>query len=497
LRIRTLGLLTAILLLAGSASASPVEEIRKLFARGMYRTGVPKLLAFVTANPESAEGQALLGELRYREKDWEEAEAAALRAIELEPRSPDHRHLWARARFRRAWQAARDGADETNWKDLFHRAETGFFAVQKLAPQHPDVLWWIGWAKEWQGHQSIAWQFYDSQIREFPRYAPGYLRLGQYLADSAARDKDPEKRRREALAAFDLGLERVGEDAEILYFRALILLELREIEKGFESFMRSIRANPDFERSWNQLTTKVDEEEVLVPLAIEVLATHPTSAVAARWAGFHTLRRAPLAGEKAWTKYELTLSYVLPALEYHADDEELYKLAFKAAQPLIGDTPKQAPNAKVAIDAFTRIHNAYKWEGDAANNLGFYFREVKKYELSLDWYLKGVEQAPENQDILNDCGLMYLFHFPKQKAMGLPYFLKTVALVREGDQKPIRGYWDALENLCKHYWEVDRQPEKVIEYARLRYLVTKGVKPYNMSKVAKGWADKARRALKK
>ncbi len=67
----------------------------------------------------------------------------------------------------------------------------------------------------------------------------------------------------------------------------------------------------------------------------------------------------------------------------------------------------------------------------------------------------------------------------------------------EGDQKPWRGYWDALENLCKHYWEVDRQPKKVIEYARLRYLVTKGVKPYNMSKKSANHAKLAKAALGK
>jgi tetratricopeptide (TPR) repeat protein len=496
-RFRTGVLLTVLLSLPAAALASPVEEIRKLFEREMYRTGVPRLESFLKENPDSAEGQALLAELRYREKDWEGAEEAALKAIELGPSVAAYRHLWARARFQLARQAAADGTPQEECASLFERAEKVFLQVQKLDPQNPDVLWWIGWAKEWQGRQSIGRQFYDSQIREFPRYAPGYVRMGQSLVDAAARAKDPGKLRREALAVFDAGLERAGEDAELLYFRALVLLELREIEKGFESFLRSLRADPDFERSWNQLKTKVDEEEVLVPLAIELLEKHPTSTHAARWAGFHTPNRKPLPGEKAWTKYELTISYVLPALEYHADDEELYKLAFKAAQALIGDTPKDAHNAKLAIEAFSRIHDAWKWDGDAANNLGFYFREVQKYQQSLDWYLKGVDRAPENQDILNDCGLMYLFHFPKRKAEGLPYFLKTVALVREGDQLPIRGYWDALENLCKHYWEVDRRPEKVIEYARLRYLVTKGVKPYNMSQVAKRWADKARKALKK
>jgi len=499
MRVRIPGAATALLLLitAAVAAPTPLEEIGDLFAREMYRTGIPRLEAFVEANPKSADGQALLAELRYREEDWEEAEAAALAAITLAPGVPGHRHLWARARFERGRSAAGDGLPPAKVSPFFVRAEAEFLQVQRLDPENPDVLWWIGWAKEWQGRQSSARQFYDSQIREFPRYAPGYLRLGQSLADAAERDARPDRLRREALAVFDLGLTRAGDDAELLYFHAMLLLGLGEKEKAVESLKRSVRADPGFERSWNQLRTKVDEEAVLVPLAIEVLDSHPASAPAARWAGFHTLRREPLEREKPWTHFELTIRYVLPALEVHGDDEELYKLAFKAAQALIGSSPRKAPNAKVAVDAFRRIHRAYAWEGDAGNNLGFYYREVRKYRESLRWYLLAVERAPSNQDILNDTGLMYLFHFPKEKEKGLPYFLLTVALVAEGDQRPDRGYWDALENLCKHYWEVDRQPKKVVEYARLRYLVTKGVKPYNMSRVSERYAEKARKALKK
>ena len=486
-----------ILLFSANASADPLEDIRKLFERKMHRTGVPQLEAYLEAHPKSHEALGMLGELKFKGEAWEEAEEAALQAITLAPSVPGYRHLWARARFERGRQAAIEGEPPGKTEPYFARAEQVFLQVQQIDPEHPDVLWWIGWAKEWQRQQSVARQFYDSQIREFPRYAPGYLRLGQSLVDTAAREAKPEKRRREALGVFDSGLERCGENAELLYSRALLLVKLGEKEKAIESLRRSIRADPSFDRSWNRLRMMVDEEEVLVPLAIAVLAENPACGPAARWAGFHTVRREPLDGEKPWTKYELTIRYTLAALEVYSDDEELYKLAFRSAQELIGASPRQAFNAKVAIDAFTRVHEAWKWDGDAANNLGFYYREVKKYRESLDWYLKGVERAPENQDILNDCGLMYLFHFPREKAKGLPYFVKTVALVAEGDQKPIRGYWDALENLCKHYWEVDRKPEKVVEYARLRYLVTKGVKPYNMSKVSEGFAQKARRVLKK
>ncbi|MEN8150370.1 MAG: tetratricopeptide repeat protein [Planctomycetota bacterium] len=497
MKARGLAALLLVLVLSGAASAGELDDIRKLFERRMFRTGVPRLESHLAANPDSHEALGMLGELRYADEAWEEAEEAALSAIRLAPSIADYRHLWARARFQRGRQAAQDGETPATVAAFFAKAEQVFLQVQQIDAQHPDVLWWIGWAKEWQRQQSVARQFYDSQIREFPRYAPGYVRLAQSLVDTAARDERPKKRRREALGVFDQGLERAGEDAELLYHRALLLATLGEKEKAVESLRRSIRADPGFDRAWNRLRMMVDEEKVLVPLAISVLEKDPACGPAARWAGFFTSRRDPLDDEKPWTKYELTIKYTLRALEVYSDDEELYKLAFRSAQELIGANPKQALNATVAIDTFSRVHAAWKWDGDAANNLGFYFREVGRYSESLAWYLKGVERAPTNQDILNDCGLMFLFHFPKQKEQGLPYFEKTVALVAEGDQKPIRGYWDALENLCKHYWEVDRQPEKVVEYARLRYLVTKGVKPYNMSKVAERFAEKARKALAK
>jgi tetratricopeptide (TPR) repeat protein len=186
---------------------------------------------------------------------------------------------------------------------------------------------------------------------------------------------------------------------------------------------------------------------------------------------------------------------VLPALAVHGEHEGLYKEAYAAAQVLFGNDPKNAPEPEKGLDAFQRIHEAWAWSGDAANNLGFFYREAAKYELSLAWYLKSVERDPESQDILNDTGLIYLFHFPDEREKGLPYFLKTVALVEEGDQKPERGYWDALENLCKHYWEVDRQPEKVLAYAKMRYQTRKGVPPYNMSQVSERYAKQARKAL--
>jgi tetratricopeptide (TPR) repeat protein len=489
----------ALLLLAGSAAGAPssLDEIRDFLDRDMLRTAEARLTTFLASEPDSAGARALLARLRLARRDPDGAEAAARRAVDLESGNPEYWILWGRARFEQGMKAARAGvAPEKNlWR--FAQAETGFRTAQQLDPGQPDVLWWIGRAKEWQRDRSVAWQFYDAEIREFPRYAAGYRRLGQLEADQAdaVASTSPEeaaKKRREALATFDEGLAQAGEDAELLTLRALLLEKLGEDAKSIESFERSVRADPGFTRSWEELRTRVDETKVLVPLAIEVLETHPDAAFPARIAGEDELRRAPRDGEKPWTHFESTLRIVLPALERHGDDEALYRIAFRAAEALIGETPRTAPNGPVAVDAFRRIHEAYAWSPDAANNLGFYFRETRAYAESLAWYLRAVDRAPESQDILNDTGLIYLFHFPEEQQKGLPFFLEAVALVRNGDQKPERGYWDALENLCKHYWEVDRQPAKVIEYARMRYETTKGVPPYNMSQVAESYAAKAR-----
>lgn len=488
---------------AGVAVAGPssVEVLRDLLGREMYRSLEPKLTAFLEREPESAGANAILAEFELARQRPDAAEAAARRAVDLDRENAERWLLWGRTRFEQGLAAARNGATREANRWRFEQAESGFRTAQQLDPNHVDVLWWIGRAKEYQGDRSLAWQFYDTEISEFPRYAAGYRCLGRLHAahaDAIAAEspKEAAKLRAEALATYDRGLDQAGADAELLWLRSRLLETLGEREGALDSLERSVRADPTFARAWDRLEEVLPGEK-LVALAAEALSIRADAARPARIAGQAALGRAPAEGEGPYRHFEIALAHVLPALDVHGDDEALYRIAFPAAQALIGDTPKTAPNGSVAVDAFGRIHRAYAWSGDAANNLGFFFREIADYEESLAWYLRAVERAPENQDILNDTGLIYLFHFPAEKAKGLPYFLKTVALVEEGDQKPERGYWDALENLTKHYWEVDRQPEKVIEYARMRYETTKGVAPYNTSQVAAGYAAKARRALAK
>jgi tetratricopeptide (TPR) repeat protein len=107
-------------------------------------------------------------------------------------------------------------------------------------------------------------------------------------------------------------------------------------------------------------------------------------------------------------------------------------------------------------------------EGRYGNNAGLWCRDVgRDYERSLRCYLAAVRAAPDDQDYLNDCALIWLFHLTEKKDESLPMFEKVVALVEEEGQEPQRGYWDALENLCK-YWFEQGAWEKVVAFAKKR-----------------------------
>ena len=407
--------------------------------------------------------------------------------------------LWGRACFEAGLARAAAGKPKEESRPWFAEAERGFRVVFDLDEYDPDVRWRIGQAREWQGDDGVAQQFYELQISEFPRLPAGYARLGRLLATRARRPGpqpgEAGRLREEALDAFRRGREVAAPDGDLLFLLAEVPEEFGLKEEALESYAAAARADPDDRRAWDRLAERSNPEKVLYRLAREVLQAHPTAAAPAMWAGYFANRRDPQPGESPWDRHEEALAWILPALAVHGEHEGLYQEAFDAAQALSGTDPKNAPDPETGIEAFEKIHEAWPWSGDAANNLGFLYREAAKYDRSLEWYLKAVERAPENQDILNDTGLIYLFHLPREKAKGLPFFLKTLALVLEGDQRPERGYWDALENLCKHYTEVDPKPEKVIEYARMRYEKTKGVAPYNMSPVARRWAEKAKKAL--
>ena len=132
-----------------------------------------------------------------------------------------------------------------------------------------------------------------------------------------------------------------------------------------------------------------------------------------------------------------------------------------------------------------------------ANNAGLWFRDVgQNYELSLKYYLESVRAEPDEQDYINDCALIYLFHLTDRKEQCLPMFLKVRRLVEEEGVDKRRGYWDTLENLSKYWFEAGDYA-KCLECAQKRMDTTAKVdgRPYPSMKAA-GYRGVAEKKLK-
>lgn len=135
--------------------------------------------------------------------------------------------------------------------------------------------------------------------------------------------------------------------------------------------------------------------------------------------------------------------------------------------------------------------------GAFANNAGFWFRDVgRDYEASFAWYRKAVAAQPDDQDFLNDTALILLFHLTDRKDGCLPLFEEVLRLVEVEGQEPKRGYWDALENLCKYWFEAGEH-RKVIACADKRADKRASIdgRPYP-SPAAAVWRARAERALR-
>jgi tetratricopeptide (TPR) repeat protein len=484
----------AVLLVAALAAAAPdkLSEARKYIDRGMHRTAAALLADVTEKDPDNAKAFALLAETRIASGDAFGAESAAARAVDLAEDSAEYWRIWGRACFEQGIAAVAAQEPGNAIKSFFADAEMKYFHLLKLAPEDPEARCWAGWAKEWQEYPNEARKLYEEQIAKFPKAIGGYRRLGHMVSMEAngldgGQTPEAQAKRAEALKIFEDGLSKAGEDAETLYAYGIALEWARRKDDALKAYWRAIDADPEYFKAWDRLRGLKVPGDQLLAAAEKHLQKDRLAATPAMWAGYQILS----SGEDVAKCAARALALMLPALEEHGEHGGLWTQAMSAAMKLL------AVKADEGLAALRKIHEVCPLSGDAANNMGLYFRDTGKYKDSLEWYLKAAERAPESQGILNDTALIYLFHFPAQAKQALPLLERTIALVQDGDQMPETGYWDALENLCKYYWEVDRQPEQVIRYAEMRYESTKGVEPYNRSPQAAHYAELAKKALGK
>ena len=466
-------LLTSIiaLLLATPSPATPdnLSGVRKLMEVSRNGAALRDLEGIVAKDRENHEAWSLLAEVRLVFGDLDGAENAITNALEIvKDKNAAYWEILGRVSFERGIAAFAERRSSNEIKSWFADAEMKFSRVLKMEPKDQDIRCYLGWAKEWQEYPKEARAFYDEQIEMFPEVSDGYIRLGNMLSQEANGTENglteaAMEIRGKAMEVFDLGLEKAGPNAEIFYYRGLALEWMRQKDKAIASYESAVRADPEFDKAWRRMYDLKVGEGKIVPLAKEL----KKSATAAMWGAFFLLGA---------DKDEEALNLVMPALEVYRENSGAYDQAFRASMNLLGTNPE------LALATMARLHEIYEFAGSAANNLGLYYRDKGRYKESLAWYLKSIEREPENQDLLNDTALIYLFHYTgAEQKKCLPILLKVVSLVQEYGQLPSTGYWDALENLCKYYWEVERNPALVVKYATMRYETTLGVEPYSRS----------------
>ncbi len=478
------------------AAAGPdkLTEIRKFHDRGMDQTARKMLDAHLAANPDDAAANALLATVLIALGDPAGAETAGAKAVDLDEDSAANWKVWGLACFEQGVAAVAAQADSNTIKSYFADAEWKFRQVAQRDDKDPDLRWYQGWAKEWQEYPVEARKLYDEQIAKHPKVIGGYRRLGQMLASEAngignGTSAEANAKRAEAIKVFEDGLSACGDDAETLYLLGFAHEWAGKKDAAKDCYLRAVKADPEFHKAWKRAFDVGVPADDLKALALALLKKDKTAANAAMWACFFLLK-TEASGDDEVALCQEVLALAMPALTEHGENYGLYSQAFIAATRLFKVKPE--PGA----DAFKRLHEAYVLSGDAANNLGLFYRDTQRYEESLEWYLKAAERSPDVQGIQNDTGLIYLFHASGEtRKRALPYLLRTVELVQDVGQEPEMGYWDALENLCKYYWEVEKDPEKVVQYSDMRYQAVRGTAPYNMSEKARHYGDLARKEL--
>jgi len=497
-----LGILVVFLFAGSLATAAPdnLSDVDKLVAVGRYYAAEKKLEAMQAGFPEDkleAKHAPVFGKLAevrlaMPNPDLDGAESAILTALELvDDKVAAYWKILGRVSFARGDRALASRQAANTIKSHFSDAEVKYKEAMALDPKDPETLWMYGWAKELQEYPKKAREAYEQSMARFPAEPGGYRRMGAMLSNEANRtdggqNEKADKIRARALEIFDKGIEKAGPDAEIYYLRGLALEWAKKQDEARESYRNAVRADPDFDKAWRRLMTLKEPDADLITLARETLKKDKTNGTASMWLGYLLTKQGEV---------RQAMDVMLPALSVHG---EHYGLWFQSSAS--AGTVFQAQNLAAksqSIPWFEKIHEFYEFSGAAANNIGLYHRDItRNYKESLKWYLAAAEREPNNQDIVNDTGLIYLFHFTgAEQKKALPLLEKTLELVMVNEQAPIRGFWDALENLCVYYSSVEPNPKKVLEYGGMRNKPYAGVSPYVMSRKTPALVQRARAAL--
>jgi tetratricopeptide (TPR) repeat protein len=299
-----------------------------------------------------------------------------------------------------------------------------------------------------------------------------------------------EKRHEAALADFTAACEADPRSGDAEYQRAMALAFLKRPDDCYAALVRAASLDPSNVKPLRHLCDWLKDRSV--PRLREVLKARPDHAWAHAYLAWMLAQAKDAAGATKEMKDALALApgdADLVAWGGQVDESlglrDEAMVAFRRALQAdpsngrawgrlleIATNPGNATKADLRKEIIAFLEKVRPEDPDLWNNVGLLYRDsLKDYRKSLEAYLKAAALAPLDQGILNDTGLIYLYHgasIGEDRKKALPWFEKCLALVDDEGQSPLMGARDALENLAVYHMEVEPDPEKALAYAERR-----------------------------
>lgn len=347
------------------------------------------------ADPKCVEALLLRGTIHQREGNDAQAEIFFEQAVAADAKSFDAAFELANLWFIRAWSEKK--------KELWAKAEYGFFSAMKLDPTSARAAVNHAHCKAWQGLpgkdvaaaylQALALAPDDRAVlHKAFTYTPAPERVALLTKLAAERPKDVWRK----------------------IYLAYSLMGAKQHAKAYDVLEDASRLAPD---------------DPYVPLNEGDVALDEGKDL-----------------DKAIDFYCEAISLFRGK---GGVDESVY---LRLAGPVAFE--HRALTAEQRDKLWSHLWKAAPDRADAMNNAGLWYRDFgKDYKRSLDWYLRAAEVATDDACVQNDTGLIYHYHF-KEFRKAEPYYRNAVRIGREkgydwnAPKPPGMGYRDALNNLA-------------------------------------------------
>lgn len=469
----------ALLVSLAPALAGDLEDGRKLMADGRYDDALAKIEKAVAADPADAAAAQALSEVLVGLGRYEEAAKAATAGLKAHE---DHTGLLlAKARAYMLMADAASAAGESGNMILAYAADcdVALKALLKIEPENPDALVLKAKVLQHQGGPEEALKLLETVVAKHPDHFDANWEIAEHWYRAATGDnknkdywRNGEKHYRAAFAKDPTSGQAILKATFCAHWAGDPPTDLA---RGYE---KAALLLPGEGSALKQLNVTLKSDAKARVAAFErVHEKWPDNLDVTLWLAYVKRYGGELDGAikllEATAKKNPTNSGVLKDLadcyfDAGKTDEAVdrYVDAIAQRKGQFVQTEYGSINLKAREGQglslaqreklWTALWTAYPDHFEAPNDAGLFYRDDprgKNPKESVKWYLRAVEAAPEDPQVLNDAGVVYHYNLG-QADKAEPFYRRAIKAsqdqgVEPANNGPGMGFRDALNNLSK------------------------------------------------